>query len=485
MLLVAASLWFANPAPLDMPRAEAYLVTEANGDMRLEDRYDEMDLWTSRAVSGRWEDDDGRVFTLARIGTRAPVFAGATMTRESFVANETAIDPRKELDAVKAAVSKLSPVPLAEKFSRPHVPVRGMKDVLFWEGTNTTTIVASFIEDGGKAWNAAIWTLIDGDDIEWARERFLDDLLAKWDETVEKELPGEAALRKKEKSRAGKSRGKAGGGKSAGKDPARERELLRADAAHGVANYPRWHVTDAPEFTVLDDLRQSSGFVSALTNELSAMRVKYAAAVPGPVMTSNVLCVARIYADRDEYLDAAGEDMKWSAAYWSPARRELVAYLPPAGDAELLRTVRHEAFHQYLSYATAMIPVSPWLNEGYAQYFEDEENADWKLGEVARPSKEEIAALAKMLPAVMRMDYAEFYAGTDAERRLKYRLAWSIAYFLEKGAPELRFRPWENLKKDYVADLMKTHDMLKATSAAFGSQEKFEKFVSDWREFWQ
>ena len=202
-------------------------------------------------------------------------------------------------------------------------------------------------------------------------------------------------------------------------------------------------------------------------------------------MTSNVLCVARIYADRDEYLDAAGEDMKWSAAYWSPARRELVAYLPPAGDAELLRTVRHEAFHQYLSYATAMIPVSPWLNEGYAQYFEDEENADWKLGEVARPSKEEIAALAKMLPAVMRMDYAEFYAGTDAERRLKYRLAWSIAYFLEKGAPELRFRPWENLKKDYVADLMKTHDMLKATSAAFGSQEKLEKFVSDWREFWQ
>ena len=477
MLLVAASLWFANPAPLDMPRAEAYLVTEANGDMRLEDRYDEMDLWTSRAVSGRWEDDDGRVFTLARIGTRAPVFAGATMTRESFVANETAIDPRKELDAVKAAVSKLSPVPLAEKFSRPHVPVRGMKDVLFWEGTNTTTIVASFIEDGGKAWNAAIWTLIDGDDIEWARERFLDDLLAKWDETVEKELPGEAALRKKEKSRAGKSRGKAGGGKSAGKDPARERELLRADAAHGVANYPRWHVTDAPEFTVLDDLRQSSGFVSALTNELSAMRVKYAAAVPGPVMTSNVLCVARI--------DVAGEEMKWSAAYWSPARRELVAYLPPAGDAELLRTVRHEAFHQYLSYATAMIPVSPWLNEGYAQYFEDEENVDWKLGEVARPSKEEIAALAKMLPAVMRMDYAEFYAGTDAERRLKYRLAWSIAYFLEKGAPELRFRPWENLKKDYVADLMKTHDMLKATSAAFGSQEKFDKFISDWREFWQ
>ena len=485
MLLVAASLWFANPAPLDMPRAEAYLVTEPNGEMRLEDRYDEMDLWTSRAVSGRWEDDDGRVFTLARIGKRAPAFAGATMTRESFVANETAIDPRKETDAVKDAVAKLSPVPLAEKFSRPHVPVRGMKDVLFWEGTNTSAIVATFIEDEGKVWNAAIWTLIDGDDIEWARERFLDDLLAKWDETVEKELPGEAALREKDKSRVRKGNKKSGGGKSSKKDLTFERELLRADAAHGVANYPRWRVTNAPEFTVLDDLRESSGFVSALTNELSTMRMKYAAAVPGPVLTSNVLCVARIYADRDEYLDAAGDDMKWTAAYWSPARRELVAYLPPAGDVELLKTIRHEAFHQYLSYATAMIPTSPWLNEGYAQYFEDEESTDWKLGEVAKPSKEEIAALAKMLPSVMRMDYAEFYSGTDAERRLKYRLAWSIAYFLEKGAPELRFRPWENLKKDYVASLMKTHDMLKATSAAFGSQEKFDKFISDWKGFWQ
>ena len=44
MFLLAAAM-FLRAAPLDMPRAEAYLVTEPSGAMRLEDRYDEFELW--------------------------------------------------------------------------------------------------------------------------------------------------------------------------------------------------------------------------------------------------------------------------------------------------------------------------------------------------------------------------------------------------------------------------------------------------------
>ena len=55
--ILAASLFFCHPAPLDMPRASAYLVSDTSGAIRLEDRYDELDLWTSRAVLGRWTDD--------------------------------------------------------------------------------------------------------------------------------------------------------------------------------------------------------------------------------------------------------------------------------------------------------------------------------------------------------------------------------------------------------------------------------------------
>ena len=60
-LAAAFSLFLAHPAPLDMPRAEAYLVNDGES-IRLEDRYSVDDLWTSRAVLGRWEDDDGRFF---------------------------------------------------------------------------------------------------------------------------------------------------------------------------------------------------------------------------------------------------------------------------------------------------------------------------------------------------------------------------------------------------------------------------------------
>ena len=128
-----------------------------------------------------------------------------------------------------------------------------------------------------------------------------------------------------------------------------------------------------------------------------------------------------------------------------------------------------------------MIPVSPWLNEGYAGYFENEGAADWELGGRTL----DFDKLAAFLPDVLKMDYDAFYAGSALERQLKYRLAWSIAYFIEKGAPEVRFEPFRDLKKNYVDALLKHRDMHLATAAAFGSRENLELFVSEWKKFWQ
>ena len=159
--------------------------------------------------------------------------------------------------------------------------------------------------------------------------------------------------------------------------------------------------------------------------------------------------------------------------------------LAPGGEAELLKTVRHEAFHQYLSYAGAMNTAAPWFNEGYAQYFEDEESSNWGAAfPDGRPSKEELRELAKFLPSVFAMDYAQFYSGTPAERSLKYRLAWSVARFIEKGASEVRFQPYRNLKRDYMAELLKTGDMAKATEAAFGGTGAMKRFIADWEKYW-
>ena len=175
--------------------------------------------------------------------------------------------------------------------------------------------------------------------------------------------------------------------------------------------------------------------------------------------------------------------MMWSAAYWSPQRRELVAYLPPDGGQELLRTIRHEAFHQYLSYATSMISASPWLNEGYAQYFEDDGNADW--GEGIELTDENLDRMAAAIPSLLLMDYAQFYDGNDFARRFKYRLAWSIVRFLEKGADEVRLKPFAGLKQRYVEALLETRDMRRATSAAFKDEDLLKKFIAEWKKFWK
>ena len=129
MLILAASLFFAHPTPLDMPRAEAYLVREG-GVRRLEDRFNTLDLWTSRAVLGRWEDDDGRAFMVAKLDVLAPAFSETAVTRVAYAASTATIDAKKDLDLRDDAIRLLSPVGKADEPTRPHQPIRGLRDVL-------------------------------------------------------------------------------------------------------------------------------------------------------------------------------------------------------------------------------------------------------------------------------------------------------------------------------------------------------------------
>ena len=460
MVLLALSLFFTNPVPLDMPRAQAFLVRE-DGAQRLEDRYCRSELWFARASLGRWEDDDGRVFALYRLDVAPPAVGGDdSVTRAEYTAGIVRVKRRDERKR-RWVIETLSPCEITEKGRPPRQMPRGFKDVDYWQdATNLSTIVCAFRPEKDVCWYLATWELVEGDNIYERMNAFEDGFLAK------EVLKSGFLVPTPDLESLG------------------ERELLRHDAHHSVTNYDVWRCTDAPEFTVLDDLpRSSRSVVTAFTNELPVLRRRYAETIPSPIDGSNVLCVARIFGTRDEYLDAAGEEMAWSAAYWSPARRELVAHLPAGGEGELLKTVRHEAFHQYLSYAASMIPASPWLNEGYAQYFEDPASGEW--GADLEMTPERIDRLAESLPGLFGLDYEGFYAGTDAERRLKYRLAWSVAYFIEKGAPKVRFDPFANLKRDYVNALLETQDMRRATSAAFGNEDRLRLFIAEWKKFWK
>ncbi len=477
MPMLLLSLFLTNPAPLEMPRAEAYLVRDGDRSY-LEDRFDRTDLWTSRTVDGRWVDDEGRVFTLATLAVRPPALAsGATETRVTYAASCVPIDRRKR-PQLREAVECLSPVEIAERPAPPRQLPRGFADVDYWQGTNETALVCAFLPEASDTWRLAIWTLADGDDFAAATQAFEDEFLRKefgaWDKAHRAADGADAPTR-----RDGRRRAKA---------EASEAALLRRDARHSVAAYANWRTTDAAAFAILDDLPPDARpFVASLTNELPRLHRACAVALPTPLDGSNVLCVARLYASRAEYLAALDvEDrtnMTWSAAYWSPSRRELVAYLPDGDTDGLLKTIRHEAFHQYLSYATAMLPTSPWLNEGYAQFFEDPESRAW--GADIDRSPEGLAQLADFLPTLFDLDYAAFYEGPDEARRLKYRLAWSVAVFLEKGAPDVRFQPFKDVKRDYFATLLATRDPRQATAAAFRDSDTLKLFQSEWLRWWR
>ena len=447
-----------------MPRAEGWIVRD-DGKVRLEDRYHTDELWYSQSVTGSWFDDETRRgFTLAELFALPPAVAG-TETRKDYEVSKVLPDKRDD-EHLRRGIAALLQSEVPVDFVRPRQKPKDMKDVRYYEGTNLPAIVCAFLPAKSDHWSVAVWDLSEDDDREEMRKTFEGNF---WEEL--------GARSEKLGVKDGKSSKKHGK-----KGRPSERELLKRDAAHSVAAYDRWQVTAGEDFVILDDLKDARVFVSSLTNDLAVWRGRFAAALPTDIDTSDTLSVARIYRNRADFLAAAGEDMQWAAAYWSPSRRELVAALPEDGSrAELRRTFRHESFHQYLSYATAMIPVSPWLNEGYAQYFEDEgrDTFDLKLDE------EQWDEVELALPRLLLMDYPQFYAGTDAQRRTNYRLAWSVAYFMEHGMREIRHDPFKNLKRDYFKALSETKDMREAVRRAFPSEDSLRLFCNEWKRFWK
>ena len=271
-----------------------------------------------------------------------------------------------------------------------------------------------------------------------------------------------------------------------------EAELLKCDYSLSVANYEDWHSTENGDVVVVDDLTPQwhDTFVSSLTNDLPRFRAAYALSVPSPLAATTNVAAVRVFSEREEYLGYIEDGAEWSAAVWSPQRRELVLNLQPSGIEDLLKTVRHEAFHQYLSYAGAMAEASPWFNEGHAELFKHTSlSNDGKVVFERHPAAAEwihanADLVATSFPAFFYLDYHEFYSGDSAQRRVNYWIAWSVAYFLEVGAPEVRFRPFAKLRANYMATLVRTRRADDATAAVF-TLDKMKLFSYEWKKFWK
>ena len=467
--------------PLDMPRASAYLVTR-NGESSLEDRFEAFDLWTTRTLRARWRDSSGNRLFIARLDTvPSDAALGAKRTRRSFRAmlDGLALNPKDAVCRDEAAAA-VSPVELGNVARPRRFQRRNLKDLVAYTVADDHAIACAFrpvdvSRKGPAPWFLAVLVASGEENMAEVRARFDEEFLDRIS------VPAAVARRARAHAVAELD------------GHATEEELLRADVRAQVANYDEWSSADSADVTILDnlspDLRRS--FVTALTNSLPRLRRAYASCVPSPLTATNALAVVRVFKSREEYLGYVGVEQKWTAAIWSPERRELVLYHTGESVEKLLSTVWHEAFHQYLAYAGAMIESAPWFNEGHAQLFEHS-HFD-RRGDIVFDRNERAfdyvrvnaVDLAEILPNVMLMDYRDFYAGDQETIAAKYHLAWSIVYFLEVGAPELRFRPYESLRADYMKALIATKSMHAATRKVFGDEKSRDAFVAAWRAFWR
>ena len=468
-------------APLDMPRADAYLVTR-DGKSMMEDRYDTFDLWVGQTLRGRWRDPEGNLLYIARLETCPPDDApDTTSTRCAFAARQRSrrVNPRNPAQRDEAAMA-VSPVELGRAVKPRRSKRPNFTDLISYTTTNETSLVYAFRPrdpDSGAVhdWYLVVLQATPNSNMSEVRERFDKDFLD------EISVPGSMARRSLESAPP-----------ALDKD-APETERLRADVRDCVVNYDEWSWTDAGDAIVVDNLDEGvrMSFVTALTNQLPRLRREFAETVPSPLSATNALAVVRIFRNREEYLAYVGVQAKWTAALWFPARRELVLYHPDGGTGTLLRTVLHESFHQYLAYAASMIDSSPWFNEGHAQLFEHS-HYDWKDrlvyerdAQSAAYVHEYAADLAEMLPDFLQLDYAEFYDGTQEDIAARYRLAWSIAYFLSEGAPLLRGQPYADFRARYMEALVKTRSMQGAVQAVLGDEKSRDAFVAAWLAFWR
>lgn len=123
-----------------------------------------------------------------------------------------------------------------------------------------------------------------------------------------------------------------------------------------------------------------------------------------------------------------------TAGLYTPVLRQLLIWNLPTRDA-MMRTVRHEGFHQYLHLLIAEPPT--WFNEGLAEYFEGTEHRDgtWRVGVLLTDHLEAIKNLEPpRLREFLRQDARSFYAAAETN----YAFAWAFVHFMLETTPERR-----------------------------------------------
>lgn len=237
-----------------------------------------------------------------------------------------------------------------------------------------------------------------------------------------------------------------------------------------------WAVADTENFLFVDNTRMGI-LMRHLQRKLEGIRRVYAELFP-PTGEITAVATVRVCKDRDEYLRYGGA--RNAAGHWNPAREELVLY--EAGREDSLRTLYHEAFHQYVHHAIGELQPHYWYNEGYGDYFGGARFTD--EGEITRiqPNPLRLRMIQEAIRAATHASWSEMirlersaYYGPKAG--IHYAMGWSMVYFLEESEVVAKHDLWSQILAVYFDALKESAVRQKAwLPATLGilSEEAYE-----------
>ncbi|MHC4819543.1 MAG: DUF1570 domain-containing protein, partial [Planctomycetota bacterium] len=156
-----------------------------------------------------------------------------------------------------------------------------------------------------------------------------------------------------------------------------------------------------------------------------------------------------LFSGREGYLkytaDILGKPSETSAGLYYPLLKQFLIWNLPERE-EMMRTVRHEGFHQYLD---RLMPNPPaWFNEGLAEYYEIARvhRGQWRVGDANAYHLKTLSDKGIMpLKEFLYRDHASFMKKAQEH----YAQSWAFIRFLRHSTREngqLFERFWEALK---------------------------------------
>jgi hypothetical protein len=273
-----------------------------------------------------------------------------------------------------------------------------------------------------------------------------------------------------------------GGGKHSEKYLASRKAVIDS-----IKNMRNWWYVETENFIMVANIK-SQATAKALAQNLERSRNLYTKIFPLE-KPMDAVSVARMFATREEYLNYVGPELRWTGGVWMSMRKELVVSPMSWGSKREIRKMMaqitlHEAFHQYIYFATGEKQTAAWFNEGMAQFFE---HAVFKSNKIHIGLSRRQAGLMPQLAAkqniddILKMSYSQFY---DLRKSEHYALAWGMLYFMLKGAPVMKdCAEFAEIPRRYYDAMVETGDAVKATKAAWNDCDTY-KFSEKLKAFW-